>query len=119
MNEPSLPPVIVGLQGRKKNRAESKKFRLVRYFALTSLLGVLLVLAPLLYFYRDFATEALEQHETADNVAITRIFASTLWPRHSDYVKGAAAQSLEQLRSNPEVARIRADVLQQIENDLA
>ena len=114
MNEPSLPPVIVGLQGRKKNRAESKKFRLVRYFALTSLLGVLLVLAPLLYFYRDFATEALEQHETADNVAITRIFASTLWPQHAAYVTTAGKLSKEELRTNPKVAQIRADVLRQM-----
>ena len=114
MNEPSLPPVIVGLQGRKKNRTESKKFRLVRYFALTSLLGVLLVLAPLLYFYRDFATEALEQHETADNVAITRIFASTLWPQHAAYVTTAGKLSKEELRTNPKVAQIRADVLRQM-----
>jgi diguanylate cyclase (GGDEF)-like protein len=75
---------------------------------------VLLVLAPLLYFYRDFATEALEQHETHDNVAITKIFASTLWPRHSAYVTTAGKLSRETLRSNPQVAQIRADVLRQM-----
>jgi hypothetical protein len=74
----------------------------------------LVVLAPLLYFYRDFATEALEQHETHDNVAITRVFASTLWPRHAAYVTSAGKLSKEQLRSNPEVALIRADVLRQM-----
>lgn len=90
------------------------KFRLLRYFALTSLVGVLLVLACLIYFYRAFAIEALEEHETRDNVAVTRIFASTLWLSHADYVKGAAQLSVQQLRSHPQVARIRADVLRQM-----
>jgi diguanylate cyclase (GGDEF)-like protein len=87
---------------------------LVRYFALTSLVGVLLVLALLIYSYRHFATKALEAHETRDNVAITHIFASTLWPLHSAHVKHAAALSPQQLRESPEVARIRADVLRQM-----
>ncbi len=92
----------------------AKKFRLVRYFALTSSVGVLLVLAPLIYFYREFATEALEAHETHDNVAIARIFASTLWPKYSTYVKSAHALNTESLRTNPEVPLIRADVLRQM-----
>jgi diguanylate cyclase (GGDEF)-like protein len=92
----------------------ANKFRLVRYFAVTSLIGVLIVLAPLLYFYRSFATEALEQHETHDNVAIAHIFASTLWPVHADYLKGAGRLGVEQMRSHPKVELIRADVLRQM-----
>jgi diguanylate cyclase (GGDEF)-like protein len=114
MNDTPLHSADAALQGRAVTKAEPKKFRLVRYFALTSLLGVLLVLAPLLYFYRSFATEALEAHETRDNVAITHIFASTLWPRHADYVKGASRLSRQDLQQNPEVARIRADLLRQM-----
>jgi diguanylate cyclase (GGDEF)-like protein len=91
-----------------------KKFRLVRYFALTSLLGVLMVLAPLVYFYRHFATEALEQHETHDNVVITKVFASTIWPRHAAYVQSASHLTPQQLREHPQVALIRADVLRQM-----
>jgi diguanylate cyclase (GGDEF)-like protein len=90
------------------------KFRLVRYFALTSLLGVLVVLTPLIYFYRHFATEALEHHETRGNVVITQIFASTLWPRHAAYVQGAAQLSRQQLQQHPQVALIRADLLRQM-----
>jgi len=88
---------------------------MVRYFALTSLLGVLLVLAPLLYFYRDFATTALEQHETRNNVVIARVFASTIWPRHAAYVKSASGLSPSELRSHPEVARMREDILRQMQ----
>ncbi len=95
--------------------AVPRRFRLVRYFALTSLVGVLIVLAPLIYFYRAYAMEALEKHETRDNVTVTRIFASTLWPRYAAYVTGAAALPKEQLRHNPEVARMRADVLRQMQ----
>jgi diguanylate cyclase (GGDEF)-like protein len=108
------PHAVTPRDATVESPAIAKKFRLVRYFALTSLLGVMVVLAPLIYFYRDFATEALETHETRDNVAITQIFASTLWPRHSEYVKGAGKLSKEALRNNPEVASIRADVLQQL-----
>ncbi len=114
MNDTPLHSAEAGLQVRDEPKTESQKFRLVRYFALTSLLGVLLVLAPLLYFYRSFATEALEQHETHDNVAITRIFASTLWPRHAAYVTAAGKLSKEELLTNPQVALIRADVLRQM-----
>ncbi len=94
--------------------AYAPQFRLVRYFALTSLLGVLLVLAPLLYFYRSFATQALEAHETRDNVAIARIFSSTLWHAHAEYVKNASTLSLQQLQKNPEVLSLRTDVLRQM-----
>ncbi len=94
--------------------APPQQFRLLRYFALTSLLGVLLVLAPLLYFYRSFATEALEAHETRDNVSIARIFSSTLWHSHADFVTRASTLSLQQLQQSPEVERIRTDVLRQV-----
>ena len=91
-----------------------ERFRLVRYFSLTSLIGVLIVLAILVYFYRFFAFEALEQHETQDNVAITHIFAATIWPKHSAYVKSSAVLSREELQTHPEVERIRADVVRQM-----
>jgi len=89
-------------------------FRLTRYFSITSLLGVLVVLAVLLFFYRHFAFSALEQHETRDNIAITQIFASTLWPSHASYVKSASALPKAELQRRPEVARIREDVLRQM-----
>lgn len=89
-------------------------FRLTRYFSITSLLGVLVVLAVLLFFYRHFAFSALEQHETRDNIAIAQIFASTLWPSHASYVQSASALPKAELQQRPEVARIREDVLRQM-----
>ena len=95
-------------------RQPAKRFQLVRYFSLTSLFGVLIVLAILVYFYRIFAFEALEQHETQDNVAVTQIFASTIWPNHSDYVRRSTALTTSELQHHPEVERIRADVVRQM-----
>ena len=103
-----------GSEGKLFVMPPAERFRLVRYFSLTSLVGVLIVLAVLVYFYRFFAFEALEQHETQDNVAITRIFASTLWPKHSAYVMGSSTLPKEELQHHPEVARIRDDVVRQM-----
>jgi diguanylate cyclase (GGDEF)-like protein len=95
-------------------RKPQSSFRLIRYFSITSLFGVLVVLAVLLFFYRQFAFDALKQHETRDNVTITQIFASTLWPNHASYVKSASAIPKDELQQRPEVARIREDVLRQM-----
>ena len=106
------------IQELENSRTGSPKpptnFRLTRYFSIASLIGVLVVLAVLVFFYRSFALAALEQHETRDNINITQIFASTLWPIHAAYVKGASAIPRAELQNRPEVARIREDVLRQM-----
>jgi diguanylate cyclase (GGDEF)-like protein len=89
-------------------------FRLVRYFSLTSLVGVLIILAVLLFFYRYFAFHALQNHETRNNEAITRIFANTIWQGYASYVQSASAFPRMKLQQRPEVARIREDVLRQM-----
>lgn len=89
-------------------------FRLIRYFSITSLVGVLIVLAVLLFFYRYFAFRALQNHETRNNLAITQVFASTLWPKYASYVKSASAIGKAELQQRPEVARLREDVLRQM-----
>jgi diguanylate cyclase (GGDEF)-like protein len=89
-------------------------FRLIRYFSITSLLGIVVVLAVLLFFYRHFAFRAMEQHEMRNNTVITQIFASTLWPNYASYVQSASAIPKAELQQRPEVARIREDVLRQM-----
>lgn len=116
MNNKTIVPSSYGRQATSQQpAAKRKRFRLVRYFALTSLVGVLIVMALLVYFYRAFATAALEQRETHNNITITRIFASTLWPQYAQYLKTAGKQNAEQMRTHPEVARLRADVLRQMQ----
>jgi len=110
---PAIAESSQGTSGRSRS-SDGVRFRLLRYFAFTSLVGVLVVLAPLLYFYRDFATEALEQHESHDNVVTTKVFAATFWPRYASHVKNAHLLSKEQLRQSPAVEQFRADVLRQM-----
>jgi len=114
MNRVTNPPDSGQEPARVAGAAAGKRFQLLRYFAFTSLIGVLGVLAPLLYFYRDFATEALEQHENHDNVVITQVFAASFWARHAEHVQNAHLLSKQQLQQSPEVALFRADVLQQM-----
>ena len=98
-----------------KPKLEPKStFRLIRYFSITSLVGVLIVVAVLLFFYRYFAFRALENHETRGNVAITRMFANTVWPSYPSYVQSATAIPRAELQQRPEVARLREDVLRQM-----
>ncbi len=95
--------------------APIRKFRLAGYFALACLVGLLLVLAPLLYFFRHFETQALQDRETLRNVAITHSFTTQLWPSYAAYVQGASRMDLPQLTQNPEATRLRRDVLQQMQ----
>jgi diguanylate cyclase (GGDEF)-like protein len=67
-----------------------RKFRLLRYFGITSLLGVLVVLAPLVYFYRAASIETLERHVTDNNVNITKILTNTVWINYVEYFEEVA-----------------------------
>ena len=89
-------------------------FRLLRYFSLTSLVGVLIVLTVLVFVYRHFAFRAMEEHETRNNEAIAQIFANTIWREHAAFVKSASEIPAEELALRPEIARIRTDVLQKM-----
>lgn len=92
----------------------TRRFRLVRYFALASLVGLLLVLAPLVSIYRHFAIEALQDHATLANTAATQAFASSVWPKYAAYVQGASRMSKQQQADNPQLLALRRDVLQQL-----
>ncbi len=89
-------------------------FRLTRFFSLTSLVGILVILAVLLFFHRYFAFDALQNQTARNNEAITQIFANSVWPNYASYVRGASAYTVAELQQRPEVARIRQDVVRQL-----
>ena len=95
-------------------RKPQPPFRLTRYFSIASLLGILVVLAVLLLFYRHFALSALTDHQTRGNIALARVFANTIWPNHAAYVQSASAIPKAELAQRPEAVRLRQDVLQQM-----
>ncbi len=89
-------------------------FRLIRYFSVTSLVGVLIVLAVLVLVHRHFAFLTMEEHETRNNEALTQVFANTIWRHHATFVQSASTLSKAELRRHPEIARIREGVLRQM-----
>ena len=113
---PPLPPLPPPNESGGNGAAPKPAlhFKLTRHFSIACLIGVVIVMAVLVSFYRYFALAALKQHEARDNTNITQIFASTLWPRHAGYVKTASAIPKPELPQRPEVAQIREDVLRQM-----
>ena len=103
-----------GRGGAAGARKPQPPFRLTRHFSFASLLGILVVLAVLLLFYRYFALGALTDHETRGNTALARVFANTLWPNHAAFVKGASAIPKAELARRPEIDPLRRDVLRQM-----
>ena len=110
-NAANIPEVRGRAEGARKRQPP---FTLTRYFSVASLLGILVVLAVLLLFYRHFALSALTDHETRDNVALARVFANTIWPNHAAYVQGASEIPKAELAQRPEAVRLRQDVLRQM-----
>lgn len=89
-------------------------FKLRHYFSVTSLVGIVIVVAILLSFYRFLAFDTLLDHEARNNEALTQVFANTLWPKYSAFVQTAHNFPPPALRERPEIARLRTDVLQQM-----
>ena len=92
----------------------TSRFNLTRYFSVASLVGVLAVLAVLFFFYRCIARHALMEHETRDNVALTRVFANTTWPGYSAFVSRAFRIPKTELPQRPELALLREDLQRQM-----
>ncbi|MGZ8229871.1 MAG: putative bifunctional diguanylate cyclase/phosphodiesterase [Burkholderiales bacterium] len=90
------------------------RFRLLRYFSLTSLVGVIGVVAALLMFYRHIAYDALMAHQTQANVTVARIFANTIWPKYSDFLNNSDAVPAGELARQAPMAELRRDILRQM-----
>ena len=86
-------------------------FRLMRYFALASLLGVTVVTVGLIWTYRDLTEENLVRHENRANANLTRLFATEVWARYRALVLAPAGRSRDELLAHPLQAPLRAEVL--------
>ena len=76
-------------------------FRLTRHFSLTSLVGVVLVMACLLLFYREHTTTRLAGQVGHANADATRLLANMLWPQYRGFVVGAGQRDRAQLLADP------------------
>ena len=93
-----------------------RPFRLTRYFLATSLVGVLLVMASLIWVYRDLAERQLVEHETRANTDLTTAFANVVWARYREFVIHSAGRSREALLADPVQQALREDVLAKMRN---
>ncbi len=89
-------------------------FKLLRYFSVTSLLAFTIVIVLLAVFYQRTATRDLTELEENANVALTQMFANTLWPRFAPFVTTASSLSVEELRSHPVIQELHQAVLEQM-----
>ncbi len=90
-------------------------FRLTRTYSVASFFGIVLVTIALGIFYKTVAVQSLVEHETLANVSLTQSISNTLWPAYADFVTRAAAIPPAELGHQPEIARLREDVLQKIQ----
>jgi len=90
-------------------------FRLTRTYSVASLFGIVLVTIALGIFYKTVAVRSLIQHETQSHVSLTQSISNTLWPVYADFVSRTAAIPRTELGRQPEITRLREDVLQKIE----
>ena len=82
------------------------KFRLRRYFLLTSLPVVAVIIALSAYGYIYFATGILVEQETHANQHETRLLGQLLWPRFQPHIVWSKGQDETSLRAAPAVAEI-------------
>ncbi|MDA1090833.1 MAG: ATP-binding protein [Proteobacteria bacterium] len=81
-------------------------FRLLRYFSITSGLALLGVALVLISVYRQSSLNRMVATVEAENVAMSRAFANSIWPRFASYVTEPAADGEDALRARSETAEI-------------
>src|SRR5688572_28771239 len=101
--EEAAATTAVAAAGADSGSSPKPPFSLIRYFSVTSLVGFLLVLAVLLLFYRYSAFNAIKEHESRSNVALTQVFANTIWPKHASYIERASSFPKAGLPQRPEI----------------
>jgi diguanylate cyclase (GGDEF)-like protein len=89
-------------------------FRLTRTYSVASFFGIVLVTIALGIFYKTIAVRSLIEHETLSNVSLAQSISNNLWPVYADFVSRAATIASPELGRQPEIARLREDVLQKI-----
>lgn len=92
------------------------RFRLTRFFAVASLIGILIVTACLLYTYRVIAESTLIAHEGRANADLTRAVANSIWQRYPDFLtEHPPERTGAELLADPRSAEIRELVLGKME----
>ena len=91
------------------------RFRLLRFFSITSLVGIVVVMVGLILAYRALTLKHLIEHESRANTSLTRAFANTTWERYRDFVVTAPGRGREALLADPRMAMLQAEIRQQMQ----
>ena len=86
-------------------------FRLLRYFSISSAIAITVVTVVLLLLYHQNAINDLLRFGEAQNDALTRSLANSVWPKYSSYVATTSGMDIVSLRANPRTKDIGEDVM--------
>ncbi len=84
----------------------ARRFRLTRYFALTSLGGIVVVTVGLIWLFSELMIYHLVEQNTRSNAALAELFARRMWVEHDEYLLEAVGRSGDQLRADPRLKRL-------------
>ena len=94
--------------------ARIRPFRLTRYFSSASLIGIAVVLACLVWTYRELTLQHLIEHESRSNADLTRGFSNNIWASFRPFVLDSHGHSREQLLAHPTQKRMRDEIQRQM-----
>ncbi|MDR2876932.1 MAG: EAL domain-containing protein, partial [Chromatiales bacterium] len=92
----------------------SAELQLTRSYSLRSLLGIAIIAAVLVGFYRHIAVENLKTQETSFNVAVAQSLSVTLWPHYAEFVREAGFMPLEALADTPQFHAMRREITERM-----
>ena len=76
---------------------DASRFRLLRYFAIASFVGIALAAAGFSFFFRETALKHLIRIGEDNNVALARVLAGTLRPYYEPLLRGAPSGDTQRL----------------------
>ncbi len=109
----TLDPVTVNTlpATRTTHEPHAGRFRLARFFALTSLAGIAVVTLCLVVTYRSLVEENIVRHENRANAHLTHLFSGLTWARYRPLVSDSGDRSRETLLAAPQRKALQAEIL--------
>src|SRR5215510_977221 len=90
------------ISAHSSTAAGGPMFRLLRYFAITSFLAFVVVVALLGLLYRQSALGDLRALQERQHVALAQAFANSVWPGFEAFMASTAGLDGNALRARPE-----------------
>ncbi len=99
---------------KPEHRGGIRRFRLLRFYSVTSLVGVALTTTALLFAYRAISERQLVEHEGRANRELTQLFANLHWDQYRSFLLSSAGGTRESLLADPALDRLRGDIRRKI-----